>query len=69
MGADRCETFPAVPVDPNDRLRDIGEAREINVRLVYGYFYPINDEVSNQAWTAFDFPGRKGKVRLFYRDV
>lgn len=32
LGADRIETFKAVPVDPNNRVKSIGPAREIEVR-------------------------------------
>ncbi|KAF9816657.1 hypothetical protein IEO21_03962 [Rhodonia placenta] len=43
LGGDRVETFKAIPVDPQNRLRDLTPPREI------------------EGWTAFDFPGRKGK--------
>lgn len=46
LGADRIESFPAVPVNPQNRLKDDGKVREI------------------EGWTAFDFPGRAGKVTL-----
>lgn len=32
IGADRLETFQAVPVDPNNRLINEGPAREIQAR-------------------------------------
>ena len=32
LGGDRLETIPAVPVDPNNRLREIGKVRDIDVR-------------------------------------
>ena len=32
LGADRVETFDAVPVDIKNRLKDLGPAREIEVR-------------------------------------
>ena len=31
LGADRVETFDAVPVDIKNRLKDLGPAREIEV--------------------------------------
>jgi hypothetical protein len=31
LGGDRIESFQAVPVDENNRLKDIGPAREIQV--------------------------------------
>lgn len=33
LGADRRETFTAVPVDPQNRLKALGLAREIEVTL------------------------------------
>lgn len=39
IGADRTESFQAVPADPNNRLKDIGPAREIEV----GGFYDTLD--------------------------
>lgn len=37
MGADRTEVFPAVPVDPRNRLKEIGPVRDIEVRYVPPY--------------------------------
>jgi alpha-amylase len=34
LGGDRIETFPAVPVDPDNRLRDIGRMRDIDVIFI-----------------------------------
>ncbi|KAH9903005.1 alpha amylase [Cubamyces lactineus] len=51
LGADRPEKFMAVPVDPSNRLKDLGPAREI--------------EASTSGWTAFDFLGRGGKYSSF----
>ena len=34
LGADRPEKFMAIPVDPNNRLVDLGPAREIEVSWV-----------------------------------
>ena len=34
MGADHSEIFSAVPVDPHNRLKDIGPVREVEVRIL-----------------------------------
>lgn len=34
MGADHSEIFSAVPVDPQNRLKDIGPVREVEVRIL-----------------------------------
>ena len=34
MGADHSEIFSAVPVDPPNRLKDIGPVREVEVRIL-----------------------------------
>jgi len=33
IGADRTESFQAIPVDPNNRLKEVGPAREVEVRF------------------------------------
>ncbi|KAG5353531.1 hypothetical protein C0989_005978 [Termitomyces sp. Mn162] len=40
IGADRVERFPAVPVDEQNRLKDIGPEREIEVIRVVMMVYP-----------------------------
>jgi hypothetical protein len=45
LGGDRIETIPAVPVDPNNRLRDIGKVRDIDVRGEVSMFWGICDFV------------------------
>ena len=34
MGADHTEVFSAVPVEPHNRLKDIGPVREVEVRIL-----------------------------------
>lgn len=38
LGADRTESFPAVPVDPQNRLKEIGPVRMIEVGPICVYF-------------------------------
>jgi hypothetical protein len=38
LGADKRESLSAVPVDPQNRLKDIGPVRKIEVGLVRVYF-------------------------------
>ncbi|KAJ7126978.1 glycoside hydrolase family 13 protein [Mycena epipterygia] len=54
LGADRTESFQAIPVNPQNRLKDEGPAREIDA----SYFL-------TQGWTAFDFKGRGEKYSSF----
>jgi alpha-amylase len=64
FGGDRRETFNAVPVHPENRLHEIGKVREIEVRHRSPEFQFGLHLSSLQGWTAFDFPGRSGQVRL-----
>ncbi|THH33212.1 hypothetical protein EUX98_g974 [Antrodiella citrinella] len=56
LGADRRETFQAVPVDPNHRLRDIGPAREIEGWTAFD-FPGRNGKYSSLKWTEEHFTG------------
>jgi hypothetical protein len=60
LGADRKEACLAVPVDPANRLADLGPAREIEVGRPDGDVWALADARA-QAWTAYDFPGRGDK--------
>lgn len=64
MGADRTETFQAVPVNPDNRLQDTGRARPIQVCFTRRREDSENILLS-QGWTAFDFAGRSGKVKIY----
>lgn len=61
----------AVPVDPQNRLRDLTPPREIEARIPEK---PLNfAELLNssafvlQGWTGFDFSGRGDRVPCFTR--
>jgi hypothetical protein len=60
LGADRKEACLAVPVDPANRLADLGPAREIEVGRPDGDVWALANARA-QAWTAYDFPGRGDK--------
>ncbi|TCD69345.1 hypothetical protein EIP91_007901 [Steccherinum ochraceum] len=56
LGADRTETFQAVPVDPNHRLREIGPSREIEGWTAFD-FAGRNGKYSTLKWTQEHFTG------------
>ncbi|KAJ2987362.1 hypothetical protein NUW54_g9445 [Trametes sanguinea] len=56
LGADRPEKFMAVPVDPNNRLKDIGPAREIEGWTAFD-FLGRGDKYSTFKWTHEHFTG------------
>ncbi|KAI0671713.1 alpha amylase [Trametes maxima] len=56
LGADRPEKFMAVPVDPNNRLKDIGPAREIEGWTGFD-FLGRGDKYSSFKWTYEHFTG------------
>ncbi|KAI0359895.1 alpha amylase [Trametes cingulata] len=57
LGADRPEKFMAVPVDPENRLKDIGPAREIEGWTAFD-FLGRGDKYSSLKWTHEHFTGR-----------
>lgn len=61
LGADRTELFRAVRVDPLNRLKDIECERQIKVWFSFLRMWRSHQH-DPQGWTAFDFPGRLGKV-------
>lgn len=67
MGADRVEVFNAVPVDPMNRLREIGPITEIQVsRFLQNIRKSFISERSGMDWIRFFRERRKGKnIRLF----
>ena len=52
----------AVPVDPNNRLKDLGPAREIEASTSVLLDAGASLIMHTQGWTAFDFLGRGDKV-------
>lgn len=56
LGADRLEKFNATPVDPNDRLRDIGPTREIEGWTGFD-FNGRAEQYSCLKWTYEHFTG------------
>ncbi|KAI9060672.1 glycoside hydrolase family 13 protein [Trametes sanguinea] len=56
LGADRPEKFMAVPVDPHNRLKDIGPAREIEGWTAFD-FLGRGDKYSSFKWTHEHFTG------------
>ncbi|KIM84842.1 glycoside hydrolase family 13 protein [Piloderma croceum F 1598] len=56
LGADRNESFPAVLVDPKNRLKDIGHAREIEGPTVFD-FSARNGKHSGLRWDSRHFTG------------
>lgn len=42
LGADRVETFTAVPSNPQDRLKDAGKEREIQVSSTFTLYNLIS---------------------------
>ncbi|CDO75554.1 Glycoside Hydrolase Family 13 protein [Trametes cinnabarina] len=56
LGADRPEKFMAVPVDPNNRLRDLGPPREIEGWTAFD-FLGRGDKYSSFKWTHEHFTG------------
>ncbi|KAH7884735.1 glycoside hydrolase family 13 protein, partial [Phlebopus sp. FC_14] len=56
LGADRWETFPAIPVDPKNRLRDIGQEREIKGATAFD-FPRRQGKYSGMRWTQEHFTG------------
>ncbi|OCH94385.1 alpha amylase [Obba rivulosa] len=56
LGADRMETFPAVPVDPKNRLKDIGPVREIEGWTAFD-FPGRRSNYSRLKWTQEHFTG------------
>ncbi|KAI0661707.1 alpha amylase [Cubamyces menziesii] len=56
LGADRPEKFMAVPVDPNNRLKDLGPAREIEGWTAFD-FLGRGDKHSSLKWTHEHFTG------------
>jgi hypothetical protein len=55
------ETLLAVPVNEHNRLKDAGPEREIEVGII-SVTFKVRPDCHLQGWTAFDFPGRGGKV-------
>lgn len=70
LGADRVETFQAVPVNENNRLKNAGPAREIQGWTAFD-FPGRGDEPSNLRWTNEHFTGvdwdNKTKTKGIYR--
>ncbi|EPQ54105.1 glycoside hydrolase family 13 protein [Gloeophyllum trabeum ATCC 11539] len=56
MGADRSERFVAVPVAPDNRLKDIGPPREIEAWTAFD-FPGRGDKYSSMRWTHEHFTG------------
>ncbi|KAF7327810.1 Glucan 1,4-alpha-maltohexaosidase [Mycena kentingensis (nom. inval.)] len=56
LGADRLETFPAVPVNPNFRLQDVGPERKIDAWTAFD-FKGRDGKYSNMKWTQEHFTG------------
>ncbi|OBZ72127.1 Glucan 1,4-alpha-maltohexaosidase [Grifola frondosa] len=56
LGADRTEKFAAVPVDPRNRLKDIGPAREIEGWTAFD-FPGRADKYSSLKWSYKHFTG------------
>ena len=61
----------AVPVDPQNRLRDLTPPREIEARIpakALDFAVLLNSsELPLQGWTSFDFSGRGDRVPCFTR--
>ncbi|KAI1797146.1 alpha amylase [Ganoderma leucocontextum] len=60
LGADRLQKFNATPVDPNDRLRDIGPTREIEGWTGFD-FNGRAEQYSSLKWTPEHFTGDNHK--------
>ncbi|EIW84269.1 glycoside hydrolase family 13 protein [Coniophora puteana RWD-64-598 SS2] len=56
MGADRRESFPAVPVDPTDRTKEIGKERVIQAWTAYDFTGRMG-KYSDLRWTQEHFTG------------
>ncbi|KAI0784258.1 alpha amylase [Abortiporus biennis] len=56
IGADRRETFPAVPVDPDHRLHEVGPVRDIEGWTAFD-FPGRNGKYSTMKWTEEHFTG------------
>ncbi|KAJ7601776.1 glycoside hydrolase family 13 protein [Mycena polygramma] len=56
LGADRSETFPAVPVNPQNRLEDEGPVRDIEGWTAFD-FKGRGDQYSNFRWNHEHFTG------------
>ncbi|EGN99260.1 glycoside hydrolase family 13 protein [Serpula lacrymans var. lacrymans S7.3] len=56
LGADRCEAFSAVPVDPTNRLKDLGKERQIQGWTVFD-FPGRKGKHSSFVWTQEHFTG------------
>ncbi|PCH42422.1 glycoside hydrolase family 13 protein [Wolfiporia cocos MD-104 SS10] len=72
MGADRMETFQAIPVDPQNRLRDLTAPREIDGWTAFD-FPGRNNEYSSMKWNQEHFTGldwdARTKLKGVYRIV
>ncbi|RDB26138.1 Glucan 1,4-alpha-maltohexaosidase [Hypsizygus marmoreus] len=70
LGADRLETFPAVPVNTHDRLKDAGPEREVEGWTAFD-FPGRNKKYSALRWTQEHFTGldwdHKTRTKGIYR--
>ncbi|KAF9267758.1 glycoside hydrolase family 13 protein, partial [Marasmius fiardii PR-910] len=68
MGGDRKESFPAVPVKADNRLKVIGKAREIEGWTAFD-FPGRGDEYSKLRWTQKHFSGLDSDERTGSKDI
>ncbi|KAH9944815.1 alpha amylase [Amylocystis lapponica] len=72
LGADRPETFRAVPVDVHNRLREVAPAREIEAWTAFD-FPGRNGQYSSMKWTHDHFSGvdwdQRARLKGIYRIV
>ncbi|KAL0955093.1 hypothetical protein HGRIS_004010 [Hohenbuehelia grisea] len=70
LGADRMETFPAVPVNPTNRLKDAGHVRDIKGWTAFD-FPGRGNKYSDFRWTQEHFTGvdwdHKSRTRGVFR--
>ncbi|KAJ6494839.1 glycoside hydrolase family 13 protein [Mycena vitilis] len=70
LGADRSETFPAVPVNPQNRLEDAGPVRDIEGWTAFD-FKGRGDQYSSFRWNHEHFTGldwdHKTRSKAIYR--